>query len=180
MIKYTKTSSKIKDLARATKESAAVDLRANLVDGLPARLAKETEFYMSWPQFVASKEHKPVMHAAIAPGETIMVPTGIKIAIPKGSVGLVFSRSGMSAKRNLTLVNGVGVIDSDYDGEIVCALRNDGQRVTHVENGERIAQLAIVPMQMDDFVTIDLEEHAKIHGAKGSDRSGGYGSTGTK
>ena len=109
----------------------------------------------------------------IAPLETKMVGTGIAMEIPDGYVGLVFARSGLACKKGLAPANKVGVIDSDYRGEIKVALHNhngSGDALA-IENGERIAQIAIVPYLKADFeVAESLEE---------TDRGeNGFGSTG--
>jgi len=108
----------------------------------------------------------------IKPGETILIPTGLSIAIPHGKVGLLFIRSGLSIKTALTLANGVGVIDSDYRGEILVPIRNThpSKRYT-INNGDRIAQLMIVDFFTPSFVhTKTLSETAR--------NTGGFGSTG--
>jgi len=109
----------------------------------------------------------------IAPHETKMVGTGIAMEIPDGYVGLVFARSGLACKKGLAPANKVGVIDSDYRGEIKVALHNhngSGEALT-IENGERIAQIAIVPYLKADFeIAENLEETER--------GEGGFGSTG--
>lgn len=107
----------------------------------------------------------------IAPGDTAFIPTGLAMAIPQGFAGLVFARSGTACKRDLAPANKVGVIDSDYRGEILVALHNHGKQVRTVEKGERIAQLLIMPV----FTPI-FQEEAELDG---TDRNaGGFGSTG--
>lgn len=108
---------------------------------------------------------------AIAPGETAFIPTGLAMAIPQGFAGLVFARSGTACKRDLAPANKVGVIDSDYRGEIMVALHNHGKQVRTVEKGERIAQLLIMPV-----LTPIFQEEAELDE---TDRNaGGFGSTG--
>lgn len=109
----------------------------------------------------------------IAPGESLLIHTGISVAIPEGLVGLIFGRSGMACKRGLAPANKVGVIDSDYRGEIMVCLHNHGNVAQTVENGERIAQIAFVPYYTADFKLVD-ELDETVRGA------GGFGSTGTK
>lgn len=107
----------------------------------------------------------------IAPGETAFIPTGLAMAIPQGFAGLVFARSGTACKRDLAPANKVGVIDSDYRGEIMVALHNHGKQVRTVEKGERIAQLLIMPV-----LTPIFQEEAELDE---TDRNaGGFGSTG--
>ena len=109
----------------------------------------------------------------IAPGQTVMIHTGIALPIPNGFAGMIFARSGTATKRGLAPANKVGVVDSDYRGEIMVSLYNHSSSEQTVENGERIAQLVIMPYLRADFVEAEsLEE---------TDRSsGGFGSTGTK
>ena len=109
----------------------------------------------------------------IAPGETRLIHTGLAMAIPEGLVGLNFARSGMATKRGLAPANKVGVIDSDYRGELMVALYNQSDVAQTVENGDRIAQLVLVPYYTADFILCnELDE--TVRGA------GGFGSTGTK
>ena len=109
---------------------------------------------------------------AVAAGETVLVHTGVALALPKGTVGLIFARSGLATKRGLAPANKVGVIDADYRGEIMVALHNHGSATVTVEPYERIAQLAILPYITADFLeTDDLDETAR--------GAGGFGSTGT-
>ncbi len=109
----------------------------------------------------------------ISPQETAFVPTGISVEIPRGFVGLVFARSSVASKRDLAPANKVGVIDSDYRGEILVALHNHGTAPRSIEPGERIAQLVIVPYLAADFQEAD----ALSDTARGA---GGFGSTGRK
>ena len=109
----------------------------------------------------------------IAPDESKLIHTGLAFAIPEGLVGLVFARSGMACKRGLAPANKVGVIDSDYRGELMVCLHNHGTKPQTVENGERIAQIAFVPYYTAHFELKD-ELDQTIRG------EGGFGSTGTK
>ncbi len=110
---------------------------------------------------------------SIGCGETKMIGTGIAMEIPTGYVGLVFARSGLACKKGLAPANKVGVIDSDYRGEIKVALHNHngfGDALT-VEAGERIAQISIVPYLKAEFDVVDNLEDTE----RGE---GGFGSTG--
>lgn len=110
---------------------------------------------------------------SIAPGETRLIHTGIALEIPQGYVGLIYARSGLSTKRGLAPANKVGVIDSDYRGEIMVALHNHGSVAQTVESGERIAQIVFTPYAAADF-ELSEELDDTVRGA------GGFGSTGTK
>ena len=109
----------------------------------------------------------------IEPGETKMIGTGLAFAIPEGLVGLVFARSGLASKKGLAPANKVGVIDSDYRGEVRVVLHNHGKVAQTIENGERIAQIAFVPYYSADFAVVE-ELDATVRG------EGGFGSTGNK
>ncbi len=106
-------------------------------------------------------------------GKTVLVHTGICMEIPEGLVGLIYARSGMATKRGLAPANCVGVIDSDYRGEIMVALHNHGKEAQTISNGERIAQFVLAP-----FISAAFEE---VESLTDTDRgAGGFGSTGTK
>ena len=107
----------------------------------------------------------------IAPGETAFLPTGIALEVPKGCAGLVYARSGMACKRGLAPANKVGVIDSDYRGEITVVLHNHGTVSQTIENGERIAQFIITPVLQPAYEIADLLDDT-LRG------TGGFGSTG--
>lgn len=107
----------------------------------------------------------------IAPGETAFLPTGIALEVPKGCAGLVYARSGMACKRGLAPANKVGVVDSDYRGEIMVALHNHGEVEQTVESGERIAQFVITPVLTPAYeMAENLSDTAR--------NDGGFGSTG--
>ena len=108
-----------------------------------------------------------------APGETKLVHTGIAMEIPDGYVGLIYARSGIATKRGLAPANKVGVIDSDYRGEIMVALHNHSNRSAKIDAGERIAQIVIAPYIQADFTEAESLDDTE-RGA------GGFGSTGTK
>jgi dUTP pyrophosphatase len=104
-------------------------------------------------------------------GERRLVPAGIAVAIPKGYVGLVCPRSGMAVKHGITVVNGPGVVDSGYRGELKVALINQGAETVSFERGDRIAQLLVVPVAVQE-----LTEVAELPTSDRGD--GGFGSTG--
>lgn len=109
----------------------------------------------------------------IKPSETAMIPTGLALEIPDGYVGLIYARSGLACREGLAPANKVGVIDSDYRGEIVVALFNHSSEERTVEDGQRVAQLVITPYVTADFILSDELENTE----RGS---GGFGSTGKK
>lgn len=104
------------------------------------------------------------------PGTRALIPTKIKIAIPDGCCGLLLGRSGLALKHGICLANGVGLIDSDYRGELGVILQNNGGEPFKVKDGMRIAQLVIVQYQQTRFKQDSLND--TIRG------QGGFGSTG--
>ncbi len=118
------------------------------------------------------------LHACIAapftiePGELVMLPTGLAMEIPKGHAGMIFTRSGLGVKHGIAVSNGVGVIDSDYRGEVHVGLRNSSKTPYTVEPNERIAQLIVMPVctpRVEETDTLTETERGE----------GGFGSTGT-
>ena len=107
----------------------------------------------------------------IAPGKTAFIPTGIAMEVPRGCAGLIYARSGLACKRGLAPANKVGVIDSDYRGEIMVALHNHGVEAQTIGHGERIAQLVITPV-----LTPLYEAVSDLNATQRGD--GGFGSTG--
>ena len=144
LIKYRKLKPNAAAPVRGSASAAGADLRA-CIDG-------------------------PV---TIAPGETAMLGTGLALEIPEGCVGLVFARSGLASKRGLAPANKVGVIDSDYRGEVTVALHNHGSAPQTLAPGERIAQIVVVNYQTPEFA----EAESLTDTARGT---GGFGSTGMK
>ena len=109
----------------------------------------------------------------IEPGVTKFIGTGLAMEIPEGYVGLVYARSGLACKRGLAPANKVGVVDSDYRGEIKVALHNHGKEAQTVEKGERIAQMVIAP-----YLSVNYEEADELSETERGE--GGFGSTGRK
>lgn len=107
----------------------------------------------------------------IAPNQTVIIGTGLAVEIPDGYVGLVYARSGLATKSGLAPANKVGVIDSDYRGEIKVALHNHSNEIRTVSQGERIAQMVIAPYLKVEYEEVDdLSDTAR--------GGGGFGSTG--
>lgn len=107
----------------------------------------------------------------ILPHNTVLIRTGISVEIPIGYVGLVYARSGLSIKSDLAPANKVGVIDSDYRGEILVALLNHGNQPRTVSKGDRIAQIVFTPYKKASFSEADTLNETK----RGEN---GFGSTG--
>ncbi len=125
----------------------------------------------------------------IKPGQTVIVPTGLKAAVPVGTELQVRARSGISLKTPLRIANGIGTIDSGYRGEIGIIIHNTSPRVSglrsrtletggngtyHIHRGDRIAQLVL-----SRYEVMEPEEHGDV-ASVGEDRGGGFGSTGVK
>lgn len=126
----------------ATKGSAGIDLHANVL-----------------------------CDTLISPGETKKIPTGISVEIPSGYYGAVYARSGLATKNGLRPANCVGVIDSDYRGEIIVPLHNDSGDTQVIKHLDRVAQLIIMPYER---VKITVKPYLSV-----TDRgNGGFGSTG--
>ena len=107
----------------------------------------------------------------VEPGQTAWIPTGIAMEVPKGCAGLVYARSGLACKKGLAPANKVGVIDSDYRGEITVVLHNHGTAAQSIACGERIAQMVITPV-----LTPAYEEAEELSDTGRG--QGGFGSTG--
>ena len=115
----------------------------------------------------------PFGDITVKPGDTVLIHTGIAMQIPKGYGGFIFARSGIATKRGLAPANKVGVIDSDYRGEIMVSIHNHSRDLQVIASGERVAQLVIMPYLKAEFTECEsLEETERA--------AGGFGSTGTK
>lgn len=141
-IPYIKTDDNAAPPERATSGSAGYDLRACIGE--------------------------PV---TINPRERALITTGIAMSIPEGHVGLVFGRSGLGVKHGVTLSNGVGVIDSDYRGQIHVGLVNHSDMPYTISNGDRIAQLCIMPFVSAEFTLTEVLDDTGRN-------TNGFGSTG--
>ena len=107
------------------------------------------------------------------PGTSDFFLTLLEMEVPKGYFGAIFARSGLAAKKGLRPANCVGVIDSDYRGEVRVILHNDSKQVQRIQGGDRIAQLIFIKYDTVDFEDVDqLEETERGRG--------GFGSTGQK
>jgi len=110
----------------------------------------------------------------VEPGERVMIPTGVAVAIPDGHAGLVLPRSGLASKQGLTMANSPGLIDAGYRGEVICAAVNlDREEAVKILVGDRIAQLVIVEIPTVAPTWVE-ELPASTRG------EGGFGSTGTR
>ncbi|MBR6790441.1 MAG: dUTP diphosphatase [Oscillospiraceae bacterium] len=128
--------------ARATAESAGFDLAACL--------------------------EEPVL---IPAGETRKIPIGVAVELPPGTAGMIYSRSGLSTRHGLAMINGVGVVDSDYRGGLVVPLHNFSKEDFTIRPGDRVAQLVVTPVLLPDLIEADELSDSE----RGT---GGFGSTG--
>jgi dUTP pyrophosphatase len=109
--------------------------------------------------------------AKLEAGDRATMPTGVAVAIPPGYAGLVVPRSGLAARHGISVVNGPGLIDTGYRGEIQVVLINLGTKPFIIERGDRIAQLVVIPVSEPEFTVVqELPESER--------GSGGFGSTG--
>ncbi len=107
----------------------------------------------------------------IEPHKTVKIGTGLSVEVPEGYFGAIFARSGLAAKQGLRPANCVGVADSDYRGEYIVAVHNDTDEPKIIENGDRIAQLVIMP-----YLSVEFEEAQELDATERG--TGGFGSTG--
>jgi dUTP pyrophosphatase len=122
----------------------------------------------------AGLDLRSAVDVEVAPGERVLVPTGVAVAIPDGHAGLVLPRSGLASKHGLTMANAPGLIDAGYRGEVICAVVNlDRVTPVRISKGERIAQLVVVAVS--ELAGEWVEELPPTTRGEG-----GFGSTGTK
>jgi dUTP pyrophosphatase len=111
----------------------------------------------------------------LAPGQSVRVPTGLRIALPSGHEGQVRPRSGLAARHGVTVLNAPGTIDEDYRGEVQVLLINHGSADFTIESGDRIAQLIVAPVSHVEIEAVNDE--AALGGTERG--HGGFGSTGS-
>ena len=109
----------------------------------------------------------------LSPGESVCVPSGIKAKVPEGFALIVFNKSGVALKKNLSV--GACVVDEDYQGEIHLHVYNFGRRLENVSPGEKLVQMILVPVFYD---TIEEVELSSLFSEETSRGEGGFGSTG--
>ena len=120
----------------------------------------------------AGLDLRAAMNATVEPGERVMIPTGVAVAIPDGHAGFVLPRSGLAGRHGLTLSNSPGLIDAGYRGEVICSVVNlDRDEAVEIRVGDRIAQLVIVALP--DVTPAWADELSESHRGEG-----GFGSTG--
>lgn len=110
---------------------------------------------------------------SLFPHTTQLIGTGLAFELPDGHFGAVYARSGLASKKGLRPANCVGVVDSDYRGEVMVALHNDSDHIMTIDAGERIAQLVLMP-----YVNMTFEQVEELNTTNRGE--GGFGSTGSK
>jgi dUTP pyrophosphatase len=137
------------------------------------RLRPEAELPSAQRAGDAGLDLRSAIDVVVEPGERMMIPTGVAVAIPGGHAGLVLPRSGLAAKHGLTMANAPGLIDAGYRGEVICATVNlDLETPVKVHVGDRIAQLVVVALPTVEPTWVD-----ELPGTERGE--GGFGSTGT-
>ena len=145
-----------------TPDSAGMDLRADLWS------IKEKFLFNAR---IVRDEHSIIQYIEIAPGGRALIPTGLKMALPKGYEASVRPRSGLALKYGVTVLNTPGTIDADYREDIGVILVNHGNEPFAVKQGDRIAQIVIAKMEQITWNIVDSLEK--------TERGGGFGSTGS-
>ena len=153
----------IKNKLKKTPEKQVINIKSNYI---PERKTEGSAGY----DLIADIQES---FCIILNNETKLIPTGVHVEIPKGKCGLLFLRSSVAVNSSLILANGVGLIDSDYRGEIKIPLKNVSSRRAVINRSERLAQLVIV-----DCFTPELNRVKFLEETKRGD--GGFGSTGVK
>jgi dUTP pyrophosphatase len=152
-----------------TSGAAGQDLRASfkyITPENPIKLFGDGEVVFK------GESHQKTM-IRLEPGSRAIIPTDLYITVPEDTFCAIFPRSGLSIKKGLSLVNSVGVLDSDYTGMMGIPVINHGLETVWIEDGERIAQMIIIP-----YMKVEWEE---VESLKETDRNpSGFGSTGTK
>lgn len=145
---------------------------------LPTRGSEKAagyDLYAYIPEYIGCEQELPFEEkkVRIEPHTTQKIGTGLAMEIPDGYFGAIFARSGLATKQGLRPANAVGVCDSDYRGEYIVAIHNDSDEARYIENGERIAQLVVMP-----YLPVEFHEVNELSDTqRGED---GFGSTGTK
>ena len=152
-----------------TAGAAGADVRVDLSRVTPTNTIKA----FGDAEIIWSGEAHNVPMIRMAPGSRALLPTGLFVSIPTGWQISIRPRSGLSIKKGLTLTNAVGTIDSDFTGEIMITAINLGNEDVYIEDGERVCQMLLEPVNKIKWETVDsLEETSR--------GNGGFGSTGTK
>ncbi|WDF34604.1 dUTP diphosphatase [Arthrobacter agilis] len=124
----------------------------------------------------AGADLRSAVEVVLEPGERLLVPTGVALALPPGHVGLVHPRSGLAVRHGVTVVNAPGTIDAGYRGEIkVCLLNTDRSESVRIARGDRIAQLVVQRVEHAVFTVVD-QLPASPRGSGGFGSTGGFGS----
>lgn len=154
----------------ATLESAGFDLKADLSTGVKIFDAENR----------VSEEVTELDALVLFGGQRALIKTGIRVALPHGTEMQVRSRSGLALKNGIVVANSPGTVDSDYAHEVGVILLNTSRQQFVINHGDRIAQAIVVDLPRINAYEISDAYFAQVHEAKNSNRTGGFGSTGTK
>ncbi len=155
---------------RGSEEAAGYDLCANSLERIvenDSNLPKECQI----DPMVSFNDCKNGIYT-VKPHETVKVHTGLAMELPSGYFGAVFARSGLSTKQGMRPANCVGVVDSDYRGEIIVALHNDTDAPKTITKDMKVAQIVLMP-----YISMEFEEVKELDSTERGE--GGFGSTGT-
>lgn len=148
----------------ATEQSAGLDLCAGQPSKThPWRVATDVTRLV--------EKYNPAKPLRLFPGERVLIPTGVRLALPAGLEAQVRPRSGLALKQGLTVLNSPGTIDADYRGDVGVILINHGTLPAVIRPGDRIAQLVVAPMARVELTPVEVLD-TTVRG------SGGFGSTG--
>lgn len=162
------------ELASLSKSSSDIDYALTVENSVQVLITGDAELIPNYAKAGdAGADLRASEGGSIAAGSRALVPTGIKIALPDGYVGLVHPRSGLAVKHGITVLNTPGTIDSGYRGEVKVALLNTSDQEFVFERGERIAQLVIQQYEKAEFTLV--EELPQTERGEG-----GFGSSGRK
>lgn len=149
-----------------------MDVQFKVID---KRLGNEIEMPYYGTEGSAGLDLRACLEAdkLLEPGETLLIPTGIAIHLDNpGYAAMLLPRSGLGHKHGIVLGNLVGLIDSDYQGQLMVSCWNRGERAYEIKVGERIAQMVIVPVVQPNLIQVESFDEASVRG------EGGFGSTG--
>ena len=156
-----------------SSDSSLLSVNIKKLDDWATIPVKSSDFAAGFDLFACPDNHDGKPIASILPGMSAKIRTGIAMSIPKGYFGAIYARSGLASKKGLRPANCVGVIDSDYRGEIIVVLYNDSDRTQIVAPKDRIAQIIISPYAQNAELVEVNELDDTVRG------DGGFGSTGT-
>ena len=145
-----------------------MNIRYKILNELAKEPTRGSEYAAGYDLYAATDRE-----ISLFPHTTQLIGTGLAFELPDGYFGAVYARSGLASKKGLRPANCVGVVDSDYRGEVMVALHNDSDHIMTIDAGERIAQLVLMP-----YVNMTFEQVEELNTTNRGE--GGFGSTGSK